>query len=120
MNHFYPKLVKRLYSSSSFWRTFHERRKSINETTPADTSEADNLTLGFRVSDCFTIQCGDIDGVVIGSWVNIDNGSAASADDEDNGLLTYWACAAVWSDAWDQRTVDRVSYRLFLLSSLAG
>lgn len=120
MNHFYPKLVKRLYSSSSFWRTFHERRKSIYETTPADTSEADNLTLGFRVSDCFTIQCGDIDGVVIGSWVNIDNGSAASADDEDNGLLTYWACAAVWSDAWDQRTVDRVSYRLFLLSSLAG
>ncbi|CAD5188311.1 unnamed protein product [Musa acuminata subsp. malaccensis] len=101
-------LIERLYSSSSFWRTFHERRKSIYDTTPADTSEADNLTLGFRVSDCFTIQCGDIDGVVIGSWVNIDNGSAASADDEDKGLLTYWACAAVWSDAWDQRTVDRI------------
>ena len=29
--------------------------------------------------------------------------------DEDDAHVGYWAAAAVWFDAWDQRTVDRVS-----------
>lgn len=52
---------------------------------------------------------------MLGSWVNInDNTKEFSGSNISDG---YWACAAVWSDAWDQRTVDRVShdYRFNLL-----
>lgn len=65
--------------------------------------------------DDLTIECGDIDGVVIGCWKNIDHGYAFSPVCEDSVDAGYWACAVAWSDAWDQRTVDRVSCILFIL-----
>lgn len=55
------------------------------------------------------IKCGEIDGVVSGSWTTVNERSSDPVVDEDNAHTGYWAAAAVWSDAWDQRTVDRVS-----------
>lgn len=54
------------------------------------------------------IECGNIYGVVLGSWTNF-NGSGSSEVDDDSGHAGYWAAAAVWSNAWDQTTIDRVS-----------
>jgi hypothetical protein len=61
--------------------------------------------------DSLVIECGEIDGVVLDTWMNInENSSALEVDgDDDDGHVGYWAAAAVWFDAWDQRTVDRVS-----------
>lgn len=67
--------------------------------------------------DNLIIECGEIDGVVLGSWTNVNLGSSVPAVDEDNAHAGYWAAAAIWSNAWDQRTIDRVSYFLFLSSS---
>lgn len=55
-----------------------------------------------------SIECGDIDGVVLGSWANLD-GSGSLESDDDSSHAGYWAAAAVWSNAWDQTTIDRVS-----------
>ncbi|KAL6977281.1 hypothetical protein U1Q18_026078 [Sarracenia purpurea var. burkii] len=54
------------------------------------------------------INCGEIDGVVLDSWTNIKENSFHPVSDEDSSHAAYWAAAAVWSDAWDQRTIDRV------------
>lgn len=61
------------------------------------------------------IECGEIDGVVLGPWANINGHSSVPMSDEDGSHGAYWAAAAIWSDAWDQRTIDRVSY-LFIVS----
>ena len=55
------------------------------------------------------IKCGEIDGVVLGSWANINDHSFVRTRDEDSSHAAYWATAAIWSDSWDQRTIDRVS-----------
>ncbi|XP_008786547.2 uncharacterized protein LOC103704848 [Phoenix dactylifera] len=102
-------LIERLYPSSNFWGTFLGKQKNICEAaTTVTKSEAENLILSFHVFDDLTIECGDIDGVVIGCWENIDHGYAFSPVCEDSVDAGYWACAAAWSDAWDQRTVDRI------------
>ncbi|XP_072998646.1 uncharacterized protein [Typha latifolia] len=102
-------LIERLYPSSSFWRTFLRRQKTIQEAASTDTlSEADNPTLTFHVLSGHIIECDDIDGAVIGCWANVDSGPASANLCEDTNYAGYWACAAVWSDAWDERTVDRV------------
>lgn len=59
------------------------------------------------------IQCGEIDGVVLGSWTNVNESSSEPVIDEDNAHAGYWAAAAVWSNAWDQKTIDRVSDYFF-------
>lgn len=55
-------------------------------------------------------MCGEIDGVVLGSWTTVDEHSVASEVDDDTSHAAYWAAAAAWSDAWDQRVIDRVSH----------
>jgi len=55
------------------------------------------------------IECGEIDGVVLGSWTSINGNSPDPVVDEDTAHAGYWAAAAAWSSAWDQRTIDRVS-----------
>lgn len=55
------------------------------------------------------IECGEIDGVVLGSWANVDENSSDPLLDQDGAHAGYWTAAAVWSKAWDQRTIDRVS-----------
>lgn len=102
--------MKRLYPSTSFWRIYLQGRNRSYQTPSTLTLEPDNAMLTFRVTDHLNIPCGDIDGVILGSWPYMDDSSSNSEVDED---ITpgYWASAAVWSDAWDQRTIDRVSYK---------
>lgn len=57
------------------------------------------------------IKCGEIDGVVLGPWATFSENGSVSVDDDDNAVAGYWAAAAVWSNTWDQRTIDRVSHR---------
>lgn len=63
-----------------------------------------------HVINNFTIECNEIDGVVLGSWANVDENPSVPLVDEDNHHSGYWAAAAVWSSDWDQRTIDRVSH----------
>lgn len=108
---------KRLYPSSNFWMTFGSRQKLSKESSASsDFKQPIEDALQFHCSmnvDNFTIECGDIDGVVLGSWVSSDEtNSCPIADEETDFHIGYWTAAAVWSDAWDQRTIDRVSYYL--------
>lgn len=64
--------------------------------------------------DKLIIECGEIDGVVLGSWTSVNQNSSGIEIDEDTAHAGYWAAAAIWSNAWDQRTIDRVSSHFFL------
>ncbi|KAH9669492.1 Spatacsin C domain-containing protein [Citrus sinensis] len=54
------------------------------------------------------LQCGEVDGVVLGSWTNVNESSSNPVIDEENAHIGYWVAAAVWSNVWDQRTIDRI------------
>lgn len=64
------------------------------------------------------VECGEIDGVVLGSWTSVNENSPDPVVDEDTAQAGYWAAAAVWSSAWDQRTIDHVS--CFFCASLCN
>lgn len=101
-------LVERLYPSCSFWVTFLGRQKELTVAASTLTPEPNKLKIVLHTSDNLAIECGDVDGVVCGLWVSVDNGSPVSEICEDNGHAGYWACAFAWSNAWDDRTMERV------------
>ncbi|KAK1299138.1 hypothetical protein QJS10_CPB14g01237 [Acorus calamus] len=103
-------LIERLYPSSSFWGTLLARQRKLSEVSPTEVFPQEKMMEKIRlhVHENFTIECGEIDGVVIGPWANLGNGLSASLADESTAEAGYWACAAVWSDAWDERTMDRI------------
>ncbi|KAK9272515.1 hypothetical protein L1049_002888 [Liquidambar formosana] len=86
-------LIERLYPSSSFWRTFLGRQKEfMGVSSSLNSTGGINLRiLDLHLFNNLVIECGEIDGVVL--------------DNADGG---YWAAAAVWSNTWDQRTIDRI------------
>ncbi|XP_056159194.1 uncharacterized protein LOC115681990 isoform X4 [Syzygium oleosum] len=97
-------LIERLYPSSCFWKTFLGRRDQMENAV-----EQTNMQL--LLSPMFvniTIECGEIDGAVIGSWVNVGGNSLDPVVNEESVHGGYWAAAAVWSSIWDQKTVDRI------------
>lgn len=102
-------MEKRLYPSSSFWDTYFCRENVIRDAAKIVTLPGeDKPVLALHIRNHPIIECGDVDGAVLGSWVNInDYTKEFSGSNISDG---YWACAAVWSDSWDQRTVDRVSH----------
>ena len=113
-------MEKRVYPSRSFWRTVLGRRKeymrgSSNSDSPGET----NLRiLPSHIFNNLIIECGEIDGVVLGSWETVNESTAVPVPDEDDAHTGYWAAAAVWSNVWDQTTIDRVShFSLFLFES---
>ncbi|KAH9323150.1 hypothetical protein KI387_017789, partial [Taxus chinensis] len=105
-------LVERLYPSGSFWSTYAARQRPllVNSVLETLAEEAKlQLICTWGPFTDYTIECGEIDGVVIGSWSSISTEEGfISAQTEDNASAGYWAGAAVWLDAWDQRMVDRV------------
>ncbi|KAL5999630.1 hypothetical protein ACLOJK_037915 [Asimina triloba] len=103
-------LIERLYPSSTFWGTYHSRQNQLNEPTPSPILvKGDRLQLTFSMPfGDYTIKCGEVDGTVIGSWTKISESASFSIAEEDNIHAGYWASAAAWSDAWDQRTMDRI------------
>ncbi|XP_017420472.1 uncharacterized protein LOC108330498 isoform X1 [Vigna angularis] len=102
-------LIESLYPSSSFWKTYNHRLKDIsNPSGPVLTVESQLRLLHNHSFDSHVIECGEIDGIVFDTWINISESSSALEVDEDDAPAGYWASAAVWFDAWDQRTVDRM------------
>lgn len=105
-------MIKRLYPSSSFWKTFTQRQKECMRVAASSSSNRRNVLclLHSHVFNDFIIECGEIDGAVLGSWTTVnENPSAPEVVDEDETQAAYWAAAAVWASHWDQRTIDRVS-----------
>ncbi|RDY05619.1 hypothetical protein CR513_10515, partial [Mucuna pruriens] len=100
---------KSLYPSSSFWKTYNHRLKDISVPLDSVLPVENRLRLLYNHSfDSHVIECGEIDGIVFDTWINISESSSALEVDEDDAHVGYWASAAVWFDAWDQRTVDRM------------
>lgn len=101
-------LIERVYPCSNFWKTYAFRQKEVLGGSPSTEAPGDcSLRLLHPpVVKNLIIECGDIDGVVLGSWTNA-NDSSSEADD-DSSYAGYWAAAAVWSNAWDQKTIDRI------------
>ncbi|KAK6924171.1 Spatacsin, C-terminal domain [Dillenia turbinata] len=109
--------IERLYHSSSFWRTLNSRQKDFMRPSNSLSSEQNNLPLFHSLSpEKFIIECGEIDGVVLGSWTTLDEDTGPPLIDEDGLCSGYWAAAAIWSEAWDQKTVDRVMERCSFLT----
>ncbi|CAL5368142.1 unnamed protein product [Camellia sinensis] len=102
-------LIERAYPCSSFWRTFNHRQNEFMRVSSIDSEGEVNLCLSHsHFSKDLIIKCGEIDGVVLGAWENINEHSVVPVSDEDNSHAAYWAAAAIWFDAWDQRTIDRI------------
>ncbi|CAL4895148.1 unnamed protein product [Urochloa decumbens] len=102
-------LIERFYPSSSFWETYFGRENVIRDAAKIVTLPGeDKPVLALHIRNQPFIECGDVDGAVLGSWVNIDDYTDSKEFSGSNISDGYWACAAVWSDAWDQRTVDRI------------
>ncbi|XP_021895508.1 uncharacterized protein LOC110812908 [Carica papaya] len=101
-------LIERFYPSSVFWKTFEGRQKLKQVASTLNSIEEINLhLLGSHMFNNLIIKCGEIDGVVLGSWTSTNENSSDPMIEEDNSQAGYWAAAAVWYGAWDQRTIDR-------------
>ncbi|KAG4391449.1 hypothetical protein AAZX31_05G173100 [Glycine max] len=102
-------LIESLYPSSSFWKTYNRRLKEISIAPDSVLPVENKLRLLHNHSfHSHVIECGEIDGIVFDAWIDISESSSALEVDEDDAHVGYWAAAAVWFDAWDQRTVDRM------------
>ncbi|XP_063949090.1 uncharacterized protein LOC108222676 isoform X2 [Daucus carota subsp. sativus] len=101
-------LIERVYPCSNFCRTYCGRKEvffpDINISSPEEIS----LHLLHPTVDNTVLFCGEIDGAVLGSWNDVSEHPIVPVLDDDSAHSCYWAGAAVWSDAWDQRTVDRI------------
>lgn len=106
-----------LYPHSSFWTSYSARqgqvatKEPIIEPVPSDDEKQSlRLICKSNAGGVFSLECGDGDGVVLGSWNTTKNLEAL----ENTGLgqhITppgYFVVAAVWLHAWDQPTVNRV------------
>ncbi|KAG7539862.1 Spatacsin C-terminal domain [Arabidopsis thaliana x Arabidopsis arenosa] len=102
-------LIERLYPSSHFWETYLARRKELLKASlPFDSSEISLHLVGSSLFQHLKLDCGEVDGVVLGSWTKINESASEHAPDETDAVAGYWAAAAVWSNAWDQRTFDHI------------
>ncbi|GMI68631.1 hypothetical protein like AT4G39420 [Hibiscus trionum] len=101
-------LIERLYPSCTFWKTFHDRMKGcMHVSSTLNSPEGIHLCL-LDFFNNLKIECGEIDGVVLGAWANVNENSSDTMLEQDGVHAGYWAAAAVWSKAWDQRTIDRI------------
>ncbi|KAG6556016.1 hypothetical protein Mapa_001956 [Marchantia paleacea] len=108
-------LTERIYPSSSFWSTYGTRQQLLRVSPDSDERSSVNeevellLFLDMGADDGLTIKCGEVDGVVLGSWSMIDEpGILEVTQVQDSSSTGYWAAAAVWLQHWDQLTVDRI------------
>uniref|UniRef100_A0A2P2LNY5 Uncharacterized protein LOC105123888 isoform X3 n=1 Tax=Rhizophora mucronata TaxID=61149 RepID=A0A2P2LNY5_RHIMU len=103
-------LIERLYPSCGFWETFIGRKKALSRSANTYNllSEIKLHVSHSPLSRELFIQCGDIDGVVLGLWTSINENPPVLEVDEDVARAGYWAAAAVWCSAWDQQTIDHI------------
>ncbi|XAR73263.1 hypothetical protein NMG60_11007174 [Bertholletia excelsa] len=100
--------IEGVYPCSSFWKTFHGRRNEVIRVSCTESEEVHLPLVNSHFFNGLVIECGEINGVVLGSWANIRESSGAPEPDKDGDHAAYWAAAAIWSDAWDQRMSDRI------------
>ncbi|GAB2260278.1 hypothetical protein Droror1_Dr00011133 [Drosera rotundifolia] len=105
-------LIERIYPSCSFWRSYElckekAMRESMNLLDPSAICLLHQYSFGN-----FVINCGEVDGVVLGPWANLDSSFSCSdlgkVGDEGGRYAGYWASAAVWSNGWERKTIDRI------------
>ncbi|KAL1190297.1 hypothetical protein V5N11_016682 [Cardamine amara subsp. amara] len=102
-------LIERIYPSSHFWETYLIRQKKfLKAAVPFDSSKISLHLGGSSLFQHLEIECGEVDGVVLGSWTKINESASEHVPDETDAIAGYWAAAAVWSNAWDQRTFDHI------------
>ncbi|KAJ9553781.1 hypothetical protein OSB04_017826 [Centaurea solstitialis] len=94
-------------SSVEFLRNIRARQKELMGIADVNSPEEIKLPQLHSLSNDVTIECGELDGVVLGVWRYVSKYSDVPVVDDDDTHACYWAAAAVWSDAWDQRTIDR-------------
>ncbi|KAL3339711.1 hypothetical protein AABB24_028361 [Solanum stoloniferum] len=99
-------LIERVYPCSSFWSTFSCRHKEFKGVLNGNATEEIKLHLLATLGRDLVIACGELDGVVLGSWMNVNEQPIAPETDNDSTHSSYWSAAALWFDVWDQRTVD--------------
>ncbi|XP_059307984.1 uncharacterized protein LOC132059394 [Lycium ferocissimum] len=99
-------LIERIYPCSSFWSTFSSRHKEFKGESNGNAAEEIKLHLLAPLGRDLVIACGELDGVVLGSWMNVNEQPVAPEADDDGNHSSYWSAAAVWFDVWDQRVVD--------------
>ncbi|XP_076902084.1 uncharacterized protein LOC143556706 isoform X1 [Bidens hawaiensis] len=101
--------IERVYPCSSFSGTFRARQKELMAVCDVNSPEEIKLSLLNSLSNKLAIECGEVDGVVLGLWRHVSKYPDVSViDDDDDTHDSYWAAAAVWSDTWDQRIIDRI------------
>ncbi|KAG8383430.1 hypothetical protein BUALT_Bualt04G0012400 [Buddleja alternifolia] len=101
-------LIERVYPCNSFFSTLATRRKELKKTSNEDSTGEIGLCLRSPLFSKLIILCGEIDGVVLGSWTSVDEQSVTSEVDDDSSHAAYWTAAVAWSDGWDQRVIERV------------
>ncbi|XP_071914201.1 uncharacterized protein [Coffea arabica] len=101
-------LIERVYPCSSFLNSFSTRWNELKQESCRNTSEGISFRVLHPLHKDLIIACGDIDGAVFGSWISINGHPVPPEVDDDSFHAGYWTAAAVWSDAWDQITIDRV------------
>ncbi|KAL8125295.1 hypothetical protein AgCh_012832 [Apium graveolens] len=101
-------LIERVYPCSSFWRTYCGRKEFFLPVLNINSPEEISLHLLHPAVDNIVIFCGEVDGAVLGTWNDVSEHPIVPVLDDDSAHSCYWAGAAVWSDAWDQRTVDLI------------
>ncbi|KAK7358900.1 hypothetical protein VNO77_00841 [Canavalia gladiata] len=102
-------LIESLYPSSSFWKTYHHQLEDAGVPSDSVLPVENRLRLLHNHSfDSLVIECGEIDGIVFDTWMDINESSSALEVNEEDAHVGYWAAAAVWFDSWEQRTVDRM------------
>lgn len=101
-------LIERVYPCSNFWRTYCGRKEVFFPIFNINSPEEISLHLLHSAVDNIVIVCGEVDGAVLGTWNDVSEHPVVPVLDDDSAHSCYWAGAAVWSDAWDQRTVDRI------------
>lgn len=115
--------LQELYPSSSFWSTYHSQKlktasPSVDEPL---SSKDDDLHLQLEcdngVHGTVSLQCQEVDGVVLGSWdyVAAPEVLENSGGEQANASAGYLVLATVWLHPWDEGTVDRVSSSTSLL-----
>ncbi|XP_024990189.1 uncharacterized protein LOC112524555 isoform X3 [Cynara cardunculus var. scolymus] len=107
--------IERTYPCSSFYVTFRARQKELMRIEDVNSPEEIKLPQLHSLSNDLMIECGELDGVVLGLWRYVSKYSDVPVVDDDDTHAGYWAAAAVWSDAWDQRTIDRIVLDRFSL-----
>ncbi|MCO5582951.1 hypothetical protein L7F22_036854 [Adiantum nelumboides] len=105
-------VLERAYPNNSFWGSYGAQQRLLPEPSESsmDVSSSDpdlQLLCSVEKTHDLVIACGEIDGVVLGEWNNLEI-SVTSQTFLEELSPGYWAGAAVWLNDWDKFTLDRV------------